>query len=440
MKDPHGPVAEAPAGRFLGLADGPVERFRGIRYARAERYAAPAPVADATPATTVDARAAGPACPQNPSAVAALLAPHAAAPAQDEDCLRLSVTAPAGAAGDGGGRPVLVWVHGGAYTSGAADAAANDPARLVAEQDVVVVTVGYRLGVYGFLGEANLALLDIDRALAWTARNIAGFGGDPANITLAGQSAGADAVLGILAAVGAGALPLRVARAIVQSAPVGFIRGRSPMLAAMRDAAGPPPADAPTAEMLAAARRAEAAARGLGPQAAMPFGLAYGAPPLPPEEELDAAWRAVAGRVGLLIGRTAREPALFMADHPALRRVRRLPGGGRVFDALVSRYAERTYGLDGFLANWVAGGGRGYRYLLDWGGPGNPLRAAHTSDLPLLFGDRECWRGSALTSDVPWSRTHAEGAELRRIWADFARTGRIREPQRAAAFLQLGTF
>ncbi|WP_204263195.1 carboxylesterase family protein [Geodermatophilus normandii] len=83
----------------------------------------------------------------------------------DEDCLRLSVTVPEDA-GPGAGLPVMVWVHGGSYVSGAGDAPAYDPAALVREQRVVVVGVTYRLGVLGFLGgwdgrPADLGLLDL---------------------------------------------------------------------------------------------------------------------------------------------------------------------------------------------------------------------------------------------------------------------------------------
>ncbi|RAF56753.1 carboxylesterase, partial [Burkholderia multivorans] len=94
--------------------------------------------------------------------------------------------------------PVLVWVHGGAYVTGAGDAEIYDPHTLVDEQHIIVVSVTYRLGVLGYLGQgrpehSNLGLLDQISALRWVQRNIAAFGGAPDNVTLAGQSAGADA-------------------------------------------------------------------------------------------------------------------------------------------------------------------------------------------------------------------------------------------------------
>jgi carboxylesterase type B len=90
----------------------------------------------------------------------------------------------------------MVWIHGGSYVFGAGDAAIFDPRALVEEQGVIVVSVTYRLGLFGFLGgsagrAANLGLLDIIEALRWVKRNIQAFGGAPDCVTLFGQSAGA---------------------------------------------------------------------------------------------------------------------------------------------------------------------------------------------------------------------------------------------------------
>jgi len=107
-----------------------------------------------------------------------------------EDCLSLNVFSPAGAAA----RPVLVWIHGGAFANGSADI--YDARRLVTRGDIVVVTVNYRLGAPGFLAHpalgqpGNYGLADQQAALRWVRDNIAAFGGDPAKVTIAGQSAG----------------------------------------------------------------------------------------------------------------------------------------------------------------------------------------------------------------------------------------------------------
>ena len=120
-----------------------------------------------------------------------------------EDCQRLSITMPADLADDER-VPVMVWLHGGSYTSGSGDLAIFDAKALVAENRVIVVSVTYRLGLFGYLATgtgrpANLGLLDQLEAFRWVQRNIGAFGGDPGRVTAFGQSAGGDAVAHLMA-------------------------------------------------------------------------------------------------------------------------------------------------------------------------------------------------------------------------------------------------
>ncbi|MEU2674549.1 carboxylesterase family protein [Streptomyces sp. NPDC007164] len=143
----------------------------------------------------------------------------------DEHCQHLSITMPAQSSP--ALLPVMVWIHGGGYATGSGDLAAMDPATLVAEQDVVV-TVTYRLGLLGFIQsesgpKANLGLPDQREAFRWIRRNISAFGGDPHNVTAFGQSAGAAALVDLMATENAASL---FTRAIIQSAPLGIMRGR----------------------------------------------------------------------------------------------------------------------------------------------------------------------------------------------------------------------
>ncbi|HEY3507168.1 MAG TPA: carboxylesterase family protein [Actinocatenispora sp.] len=141
-------------------------------------------------------------------------------PSEHEDCLYLNVTAPAHADGD---TPVIVWIHGGSLMFGTGDM--YRPARL--SRDAVVVSMNYRLGVLGFLtddaldagsayGSGSLGIEDQQAALRWVRRNIAGFGGDPHNVTIMGQSGGGYSVCDQLASPTAAGL---FDRAIVESAP-----------------------------------------------------------------------------------------------------------------------------------------------------------------------------------------------------------------------------
>jgi para-nitrobenzyl esterase len=199
-------------GELLGTTDGSVLRYRGIPYAAPpvgeRRWAPPEPPepwSGTRPAAEPGAR-----CAQLPAPPGT---PHATDGSDTEDCLTLDVTVPAGTATDAL-LPVLVWIHGRGFDAGAGSD--TDPRRLAEAGPLVVVTLNYRLGIFGFLGlpglegSGSFGLLDQQAALGWVQHNIAAFGGDPDNVTLAGESAGADSVCGHLTSPGATGLFHRV--------------------------------------------------------------------------------------------------------------------------------------------------------------------------------------------------------------------------------------
>ncbi|HEY6760519.1 MAG TPA: carboxylesterase family protein, partial [Baekduia sp.] len=197
------PIVTLGDGALRGIATPHGEAFLGVPYARAERFAPPRPAAWSG---VRDADAFGPVAPQPRRPIAAFT--HGDPPAVDEQCLSLNVWRPRDAGADAG-LPVLVWLHGGGFVVGWGSASLYDGARLAAEQGLVVITINYRLGALGWLhhpalaaggGDAgagagapcgNWGLLDQQAALRWVAAHAAAFGGDPARVTLAGQSAGA---------------------------------------------------------------------------------------------------------------------------------------------------------------------------------------------------------------------------------------------------------
>lgn len=189
-------LVHAPAGELRGVATGAVTAFHGIPYGGAGRFTAPRPA----PAWkgVRDAGRPGPAAPQPPSRLERVMGPGRKL-ARDEDCLSLNVWTPGGT-----GLPVLVWLHGGGFSSGSGAEAWYDGALLAERGEMVVVTANYRLGALGYLylspefAPANLGLLDQIAALGWVRDNIAAFGGDPGRVTLAGQSAGALSALAML--------------------------------------------------------------------------------------------------------------------------------------------------------------------------------------------------------------------------------------------------
>lgn len=162
---------------------------RGIVYAHADRFGHPELVAPAG-----DARAAGPQCPQVPGPLEAMLGGGDIP--MHEDCLSLSVWTP----GLDGTRPVLVWIHGGAFVTGTGAMPWYDGGALATRGDVVVVSLNYRLGALGFLGDRNCGMWDQITALEWVREHISHFGGDPSAVTVFGESAGGSAVVTLLAA------------------------------------------------------------------------------------------------------------------------------------------------------------------------------------------------------------------------------------------------
>ncbi len=216
------PIVSAPAGRLQGREAGASRIFAGIPYAAPPvgplRWKPPA----AAP-TWTGVRAAttfGPACLQPRGGPDNIYTDPL--PAMNEDCLTLNVWTPKNAAR----APVMVWIHGGAFWGGAGSQAIYDGSTFAAH-GVVVVTINYRLGVLGWLAHpglsaespdgmsGNYGLLDQIAALEWVKRNISVFGGDPTNVTIAGQSAGGLSVLYLMASPRARGL---FAKAIAESA------------------------------------------------------------------------------------------------------------------------------------------------------------------------------------------------------------------------------
>lgn len=426
---PTAPTFPAPAGRIIGRADGPVLRATGIRYARAARFQPPEPEPDAT--ASIHATTPAPACPQlaDPR-VDQVMGDLFAALDVDEDCLRLSVTVPADVRPDEQ-LPVVVWVHGGSYVSGAGDLALYDPATWVAEQRLVFVAVTYRLGLFGFLGTnttpPNLGLLDLLAALRWVQRNIAAFGGDPARVTLFGHSSGADAIAQLMLTDDA---PQLFRRVMLHSAPLGLTRNRQTMLRAMSAAVGEIPPGATGAEVLARESAVIKAARWQGLKSGMPFGPQYGAAPLPPEAEIDARWDAVAPHIDMLIGATAEETRFFAVIDPTFNWLQRLPLAGRRVVRLLTEVTSRRIYLapaQAFAAHQARAGGRAWRFVLTYQPPGSPFGAAHVVDLPLLLGTQASWAATPLLGNADWATFNAAGRQVRQLWADFARTGMLPE-------------
>jgi para-nitrobenzyl esterase len=190
---------ECPAGAIIGTAGGSVARFLGIPFAEAPAGSLrfQPPVTGRRFAEPFDASAWG-ATPQRGTPHAFTTIPEPSIPGDDVLTLNVFTPEPPPAQGS---LPVLVWIHGGGYVTGSAASAWYDGSSF-AEQGIVFVSLAYRLGLEGFGvvgGSSNRGLQDWLAALTWVRDNIHAFGGDPARVTVAGQSAGGGAVLSLLA-------------------------------------------------------------------------------------------------------------------------------------------------------------------------------------------------------------------------------------------------
>jgi para-nitrobenzyl esterase len=221
-----GPVVQTTSGKIRGSLQDKINAFRGVPYgaptAGAARFLPPA---KPQPWTGVrDTLELGRQAPQVPSGLIPEVAAVEDHGPMGEDCLVLNVWTPSPGASHK--RPVMVWLHGGGYSTGSGGFTIYDGANLARKHDIVTVSLNHRLNVFGFLylaelgGEkyahaSNAGMLDIILALEWVRDNIAAFGGDPGNVTIFGQSGGGGKVSTLMAMPAAKGL---FHRAIVQSA------------------------------------------------------------------------------------------------------------------------------------------------------------------------------------------------------------------------------
>ena len=455
--------AAAGPGLFVPTTEGPVRGgfdpahnvlyFRGIPYAKAERWKPPAP----PPAheRPLDARAPGPACPQRGVVTARL---GGFLPEQSEDCLNLNIWTPA-LPPPPEGWPVLVFLHGGSFTGGSGSEAVYDGTQLAA-RGVVVVTLNYRLGPLGFLAlpalaaedphgsTGNYGLLDQIAALKWIRANIRAFGGNPDNITLFGQSAGGMSVCTLMASPLAQGL---FHKAIIQSGGCVYVRT---LEEGYRDAAR-------LAEAVGCALEDLACWRALPVQTLLEIfpeevtGEVFLQSPYKPHLDgyvldrppLEALREGRAAGVPLLAGANADErrlelvafvlgPRAWSAFQKRLQTS--LPEG---WEAVFARYRTRfedpleayfAYQTERVLfcpsleaARAQAAHAPSYAYVLTYRSPlFAELGSFHGLDLPLLFGTHLVWPFWSLFATADAYREARRVTEtMQRFWVAFARTG-----------------
>lgn len=454
------------SGKVAGYFEDGVNVFKGIPYASAERFMPPVPVEKWEGVRSC--RQYGPVSPQpdrqgwGNDEIAFAFDWNDGVPG--EDCLRLNIWTPK--VNDSGKRPVMVWLHGGGYTAGSGqELPSYDGASLARTEDVVVVTLNHRLNVLGFLDlsafgdkyakSGNAGLLDIVAALEWVKENISGFGGDPSNVTIFGQSGGGGKVSTLLAVPAAHGL---FHKAIVQSGSMlrtmeaKYSRKIGVATVAnlgLKASDIDKIAEVPYKELLAAGEKAVAqvkAEAGKDGDATFIFGWAptVDASVLP-AQPFDPQAPAISADIPMIIGTTRHEftmttyvPAMrnaSMEDAVKIAGSRYGEGtqkflelfakaypGYRPADLLDADFVFRPGAVEQGLLKSRQGGAPVYMYMFDWESPvlDGMLRSTHCMEIPFVFNN------AVLHASMTGGGAGAVrlASCMSAAWASFARTGK----------------
>lgn len=427
------PYAEAPVGGFRFSSARPVSAWTGVRDASIHGYIAPQP----------------------PFPSRYFFGESSELP-QGEDCLSLTISTPAI---DKEKRSVVVWLHGGSYLTGAGSLDWYDGAELSKDGNIVTVGVNYRLGALGFLhhpeiSDGNMGITDILTALKWVQDHIECFGGNPDQVTVMGQSAGAHAIMCLLAMPDAHGL---FRRAILQSAPASLaplseakaleygnrlleilnVDQRDPkeMITQLKTMS-------PAQIIQASGKLAQETAR-FG-QITLPF--------MPVFDSLSTTDRFIemaakgAGEAGIdiIIGTNREEANVLLgniqAPDPALVKERffaltgdeeaidlyrwRRPGSTNI-DLLFDLITDYTFLFPSLRLAEAANkaGSRTWVYQFDWAPPGSPFKACHGLEVPFIFGNLEACRDAPVLQGARSEVVADLTAAIRSAWIGFIRTG-----------------
>lgn len=458
-------VAQTANGKVAGYIQDGVTIFKGIPYAKANRFEAPVQ-ADSWEGIR-SCRQYGPVSPQGARAGWAndeiAFAFNWNDGVQGEDCLRLNVWTPAL---DSRKRPVMVWLHGGGYSAGSGqELPSYDGTSLAFAEDVVVVSINHRLNVLGFLdlsayGEkyaksANAGLLDIVASLKWVRDNIAAFGGDPSNVTIFGQSGGGGKVTTLLATPCAKGL---FHKAIVQSG--SMLRtmeskySRKIGIATVRnlglDASSIDKiSEVPYGELLAAGEKAIAQVKAEADRDGVASFIFGWAPTVDgavlPSQPFDPQAPSISADIPMIIGTTRHEFSMTTYV-PALRNAGReevigiLKGrygegterflelfakaypGSKPADMLDADFVFRPSAIEQALRKSLQGAAPVYMYMFNWESPvlDGILRSTHCMEIPFVFNNAD--RHASMTGGGAQAMKLA--SKMSHCWAEFARCGK----------------
>lgn len=460
MDQPLVTTVETMNGRVSGFSKDGIFRFNGVPYAKPPvgplRWRMPEP--PESWAGVRDCSRFGPIAPQIQGAAEGLLGGTAGQ--KSEDCLYLNVWTPAC---DGQKRPVMVWIHGGAFVTGAGSVGTYNGKRLALNGDVVVVTINYRIGAFGFLNLADATndkipgtgaegVADQIAAVRWVKENITSFGGDPGNVTVFGESAGGMSVGALLASPSATGL---FHKAILQSgaADIGKARENSAKIAHFllsKLGIGATDAgklfDAPWETILDAQKEVLAEPRATG---SLPFQPTIDGTILP-KRAIECVRDGSAKGIPVMTGTTRDEWKLFTAVQAKLRlmdaaKLRRytvgLVGEDRA-DAVLAAYpdgspferwnavmTDHSFTLPAIrLAEAQAAYAPTWLYRFDWRSNflGGVLGSCHALELGFVFGTHKEKLAAAFFGSG--AKADALSNAMIEAWTSFARSGAPASP------------
>jgi para-nitrobenzyl esterase len=454
-------IAETSAGKVRGVvaqdASININIFKGIPYGgpTAGRNRFMPPTRPAAWTGTRDALAYGPSAPQGGGNAAA------GSPGQSEDCLVLNVFTPA--LSGGRNRPVMVWLHGGGFSTGTGSSPILDGTNLARTSDVVVVTINHRLNVLGstYLGESAgrdfalsgaVGILDIVAALQWVRENVDRFGGDPNLVTIFGQSGGGRKVATLMSMPSAKGL---FHRAIIESGALLRLTTRADAIAAtelLLAELGLKASQARELQTIPIARLLAANAAVSGKITLREPGMTANSPMIDgnalPIHPFDPAAPAVSAGIPLLIGYARTEETLYdrptpetlALDEAGLKKRAAARVGGdpdRVIQAfrkahpgatpwdlwilIATDHPRGTYSREVARRKAIQSAAPVFAYRFDWETPegGGHMRSPHTVEIPFVFNNIKI--AGPLISKMPEAYELAE--KVSAAWVAFARTG-----------------
>lgn len=391
------------SGLFEGIVRDGVREFRGITFARYGRLKEAELV---VPEGRTDATEYGCVPPQRSCRLASVIGKEYGAVAE-EGRLCLTVYSPENAED----LPVMIWIHGGSFVTGGSEEKRYSGRRLVKTGGVVVVKISYRLGALGFLykpdqGIGNLGLKDQKLALEWVRLHIREFGGDPDNVTVFGQSAGA---LSIAAMISTAEGPLPFRKAILQSAPLGMKTSATKagiitdifLRKLKKD-----PMEASLDEIL---DTQESIKR-----------LGLGVPFMPMVEDfLNVPECAGGNRLKVVVGWAAEDASPFLKD--ILKKIMKRSFGLRIVHKVTGSIFIK--GAEEYVSRLKAAGVEASSYTIRWHPKDNPLGACHCLELPFILGERDDWAESQMLRGITDEEYDRNEEDLLTVWTTFAREG-----------------